>query len=109
MAVLPVGADDRVIRSETGYGAGRHRLLTDVEMEEAADLAPAVEFGALLLKPPDAEHLAEQLKGVSAVYNGVHFLSITGTSHQLSALSVQLSVLSVRCPCWPNRKLTADR
>jgi hypothetical protein len=59
VSVFSIGADDRILRRETWYGADRDRLLADVEMKEAADLAPAIEFCALLLKPSDAEHLAE--------------------------------------------------
>jgi hypothetical protein len=72
-----------------GHGTGRDRLLTDVEMQEAADLTPAIEFGALLLKPADAEHLAQKIKGMIAIYNGVHFFSITGASCRPSAFSSQ--------------------
>jgi hypothetical protein len=42
MAVLSIGADDRILRRETGDGSDRHRLLTDIEVEEASDLAPAI-------------------------------------------------------------------
>ena len=59
MAVLSVGADDCVIRLETGHGTDRDRFLTDVEMEEAA--VPAIEFGALLLKPADARSVWQSI------------------------------------------------
>jgi hypothetical protein len=87
VAVLSIGADNRILRRETWHGADCDRFLTDVEMEEAADLAPTIEFCALLLKPSNAEHLALKLKGVIVVYNGVHLFSITGASCQPSALS----------------------
>jgi predicted nuclease with RNAse H fold len=82
VAVLSIGSDDRILRRETWHGTDRDRLLTDVEMQEAADLAPAIKFCALLLKPPDAEHLAQKVKGMIAIYNGIHFFSITGASCQ---------------------------
>src|SRR5690606_1936102 len=44
--------------------ADRDRLLTDVEVEEAADLALRIELGRLLLEAPDAEHLPEQVHEV---------------------------------------------
>ena len=40
-------------------------LLADVEVQEAADLAGAVELGALLLEPADAQHLPQQLSACS--------------------------------------------
>src|SRR6266702_3378745 len=39
--------------------ADRHRLLADVEMTEAADLAQGVRFGGLLFEAADQEHLAQ--------------------------------------------------
>src|SRR5512138_1351769 len=60
LAVLSIGGDDVVLGRERRHGARRHGFLPNVEVQEAADLARAVELGALLLQPPDAQHVGEQ-------------------------------------------------
>jgi len=58
VAVLAIRRDDRVVWPERADHARRDRLLPDVQVKEAADLARAVELGALLLEAADAQHLA---------------------------------------------------
>ena len=58
VAVLAVGGHDRVVRVERLHAADGHRLLADVQVQEAADLGRAVQLDAALLEAPDAEHLA---------------------------------------------------
>ena len=60
VTVLAIGRDDGVVRAERRHHADGDRLLADVEVQEAADLARAVELGALLLEAADAQHLAQQ-------------------------------------------------
>ena len=60
MTVLAVRRDDRVLRRKRLHGADGHGFLADVEMQEAANLAGAVQLGALLLEAADAQHLAQQ-------------------------------------------------
>src|SRR5580704_18037662 len=60
VAVLAIGRN-RVVVGPQGRGrADRHRLLSDVEVEEAADLAEGVHLGRLLLEAPDQRHLRQQ-------------------------------------------------
>ena len=70
VAVVAVGGDERVVRPERRHGPGRDRLLADVEVEEAADLAQAVQLGRLLLEAPDEEHLAKEREPLLAVEPG---------------------------------------
>src|SRR4029077_21027918 len=61
VAVLPVGADDVVVRPERRDAADGDRLLADVEMAEAPDFPQAVGLAGLLLEAPDHHHLAEPM------------------------------------------------
>ncbi len=47
-------------RVNAGITPARDGLFPDVQVQEAADLAGAVHFGALLLEAPDANHLPQQ-------------------------------------------------
>src|SRR5262249_18981450 len=53
MPVLAVAADDVVLWLQCRERANPCRLLPDVEMEEAADLAECIFLGRLLLETPD--------------------------------------------------------
>ncbi len=59
VAVLAVGAGDVVVRAQGREAADRDRLLPDVEVAEAADLAEAVGLAGLLLEVADEHHLPE--------------------------------------------------
>ena len=56
-AVVAVGRDHVVVGLERGERADGDRLLPDVEVQEAADLALGVAARALLLDAADEEHL----------------------------------------------------
>jgi hypothetical protein len=60
MTVLAVRSDDGILLGQCRHHARRNRFLADVQVQEAADLAGAVDLGALLLEAPDADHLAQQ-------------------------------------------------
>jgi hypothetical protein len=60
VAVLAVGGHDIVRALESVDDAGGYRLLADVEVQEAADLAGAVELRRFLLHAADAQHVGEQ-------------------------------------------------
>jgi hypothetical protein len=60
MTVLAIRGDDRIVRGERVDGANGDRLLTDVQVQEAADLELAIEIGAPFLEAPDAHHVAQQ-------------------------------------------------
>ena len=69
VAVVAIAGDDAVAWLERMLDADRHRLLTDIEVTEAADQAHAVELARLLLEAADQQHLtviAEQLARPSA-------------------------------------------
>lgn len=85
--------------------AWRHgdRFLADVEVEEAPDLARAVEFCALLFKPSDAEHLAEQLNGMLTIYNATHRCPILCASVEVDCRTLTLPVLTYPLPANPVR------
>src|SRR5512142_381179 len=59
--MLAVCRDDCVVRPECLHHADRHGLLTDVQVEEAADLLLFIEIGAALLEAANAKHLVEQM------------------------------------------------
>ena len=59
LAVLAVGAGDVVVGPQRGEAADRDRLLADVEVAEAADLAEAVGLAGLLLEAADQQHLPQ--------------------------------------------------
>ena len=65
MTVLAVGRDDGIVWAECLHGADGDRFLADVQMQEAADLAGAVQLRALLLEAPDAQHLVQQAQPCS--------------------------------------------
>src|SRR6185295_12731979 len=56
--VVAVVRDDVVVVAQQAHGAHPHRLVADVEVQEAADLALDVELGAAFLEAPDEQHLA---------------------------------------------------
>ena len=56
-AVIAVGREQVVVGPERGGGADRDRLLPDVEVEEAADLALRVGARRLFLEAADGGHL----------------------------------------------------
>ncbi len=60
VAVVAVGGDDVVVLAHQRAAADGHRLLADVEMQEAADLLGLVGAQAALLEPADAHHHAVQ-------------------------------------------------
>ena len=62
MAMLAVGGDHIVLRLQVGHHPSGDRLLADVEVQKTADLAFAVELSAALLKPPDAQHVAQSIQ-----------------------------------------------
>ncbi|MNN63091.1 hypothetical protein D3C81_1784400 [compost metagenome] len=61
--MLAVGGDHRIHRLQGVQRAGGHRLLADVQVQEAADLARAVQLGGALLQAADAQHVAQQGDG----------------------------------------------
>jgi hypothetical protein len=56
ISVVTVGGDEVVVGPQQAHRPHRHRLLPDVQVEKAADLALHVELGTPLLEPPDEEH-----------------------------------------------------
>ena len=60
VAVVAVGGDEVVVGPQQAHGADADRLLADVEVEEAADLALDVELRAALLEAADEQHLPVQ-------------------------------------------------
>ena len=67
VAVLAIRRDDGVLRRQRLHHADGDRLLADVEVQEAADLAGAVELRALLLEAADAQHLVQQVERVRPI------------------------------------------
>jgi hypothetical protein len=68
VAVVAVAGEDVVVRPQGRERADGDRLLPDVEMTEAADLAERVRLGRLLLEAADENHLVEHLQKGLAVY-----------------------------------------
>ena len=56
VAVIAIGGDDLVARLDRHLHADDDRLLADIEMAEAADIAHAVELARLLLEAADEQH-----------------------------------------------------
>jgi hypothetical protein len=65
--VVPVGAEEVVVGPQQAHRADGDRLLADVEVEEAADLALHVDLRAALLEAPDEEHVPVQPSASSFV------------------------------------------
>src|ERR1019366_7430192 len=59
MAVLAVSGEDGVLTRKLGHYAARDRLLADVQVQEAADLAGAVDLRAFFLESANARHLPQ--------------------------------------------------
>lgn len=59
-AVFAVRGQHGVVRLQAPHHPRGDRLLTDVQVQEAADLRLAVEFGAALLEDPYTDHVGEQ-------------------------------------------------
>src|SRR5690606_3713162 len=89
MAVLAVGGEDAVVVAQLRHRAGSDRLLADVQVQEAANAAGAVELGAFLLEAPDAHHLPQQSARVVAL--GRHVDSSVDVSPSGSPSSRALS------------------
>ena len=73
LAVVAVGGDDVVVGAKQRERARAHRLLADVEVAEAADLAERVGLGAALLEAALEQHRVQQLApqlGVAADVGG---------------------------------------
>ncbi len=60
MPVLAIAAEDVIGRAQRGDGPHASRLLADVQVEEAADLAQGVGLASLLFELPDERHLVVQ-------------------------------------------------
>jgi hypothetical protein len=65
--MLTVSGDDGVFGRERLHHPDRDRFLAVVQMQEAADLRGTIEFGALSLKPSNADHLVQELARMLAV------------------------------------------
>jgi hypothetical protein len=89
--MLPIGRHDGILLRERLHRAHRDRLLADIEVEKAADLAEAVELRRLFLEAADAEHLPQQSQGMRTVNRETHGHSIGDKSSSPSAFSRQLS------------------
>jgi hypothetical protein len=62
VAVAAVGAGDLVLGGEVRHHTRRHRLLADVEVEGAGDLARLHQLARLLLEDADAHHAPVQIE-----------------------------------------------
>ena len=92
VGVIAVAGDDRVVRRDGRLHAPHHRLLTDVEMAEAAEKTHAVELPHLLLEAPQQQHLAveaEHLLGACVVAPGRRELALASLGRHCSPISVQ--------------------
>src|SRR5689334_604043 len=59
VAVVAIGRDDRIVRSEGPHGADGHRFFADIEVQEATNLASAVEPRAFLLEAANEDEIVE--------------------------------------------------
>src|SRR5690606_25594209 len=66
VTVLAIGPRDRVGGPQRLHHADSDRLLAVVQVQEAADLAGAVQLGTAILEAADAQHLAQQVQAVLA-------------------------------------------
>jgi hypothetical protein len=57
VAVLAIGADDRIVRGEDRHGARGHPFLSYIEVKKATDLTEAVQLRRLLLESANTEHV----------------------------------------------------
>lgn len=64
VTVLAIGAHDPIVGVEKRNDPHCHGFLAIVQMQEAADLLLGIQFGALVLEPPDADHPGEQVDGM---------------------------------------------
>jgi len=90
LPMIAVGGDHVIIGTDHRHHAGRDRFLSDVEVQEPADLSERVPFGAPLLETTLEEHRMKQLApdlrrgsseltcrwGISAVVSGLAFLPL---------------------------------
>src|SRR5689334_19867497 len=60
--MFAITGDDVIVRTKCRNRTDRDRLLSDVEVAKAANLAHAVRLSALFLKPPDQQHLVKHPK-----------------------------------------------
>ena len=95
LAVVAVRRDDVVVGAERREHAGAHRLLPDVQVAEAADLAERVRLGAALLEAALEQHRVQQLViqlgarrrrvAVRATVRGDFFLGIVDDSMSVTS------------------------
>jgi hypothetical protein len=60
-AVVSVGRQDGIVRTQGRKRSHGHRFLPDVEVTEAADAALTVGLGGAFLQSADSQHLAQEL------------------------------------------------
>ena len=57
--MLAVGGYHCIVRCQDMQSPHRNRLLTDIQMQEATDLAFAIKLGGALLQAADAHHVVQ--------------------------------------------------
>ncbi len=60
LRVAAIGGDDVILRPARHEDAGGHRLLPDIQVQEAADVPHAVELAGLFLEAADEQHVAQR-------------------------------------------------
>ena len=98
VGVLAVGGDDVVVGLQRRDRADRHRLLADIKVQEAADLAQRVGLGQRLLHAADRQHLvvvAGELGLVRGARGLVRLGSLTLDCAHCQGFSGPLRVLRV--------------
>ncbi len=70
MAVATMRGEDRVRRRQAGAHAGRHRFLSDADMDEAGDFSFGEDLKQPLLDPPHPKHRVMQFEKSVVVRNG---------------------------------------
>src|SRR5450759_4941540 len=106
MTMLAISGKDRIVARELGHHPARDRLLADIQMQEAADLAGAVNLRAFFLETADARHLAQVGKRAFTV--NVHAdssVEISPSGRPISrALSRRRMILPLRVLGRPGKK-----
>src|SRR5262249_26880269 len=94
VALLPVRGHRVVVSADGRGGTPRLRLLSDIEVEEAADFAEGVHLGRFLLEAPDECHLGQQPPRQLGVEPSLSEHRL-GLRHSLCLLSYPLGLITL--------------
>src|SRR5216684_5908634 len=91
VAVLAVRRDRVVVGAQHGRRADGHRLLANIQVEEAADLAERVALRSLLLEATDQHHLRQELPRQPGIHSGRRRVELRHSASRYQRIALRSS------------------